>query len=88
MINITRTAAVDTEQVIHTGRCRLLAILQELTTTGTLTVRNGEAGTTVHVAAVGLAQEGKHFDGARLGTGLTIEQSVASDRCAIIWEAL
>lgn len=90
-INITRTEAVVTEQVIAAGRARLLLVIPELTTTGTLTIRDAaEAGgsNVKHVAAIGVPQTGKVFGGADFPNGITFQQSVATDRCAIIWEAV
>jgi hypothetical protein len=87
-INITRTAAVTTEQVISDKRCRLLLVIPEVVTTGTLTLRNGEAGEIKHIAAIGVPQTGKVFGNAQFEDGLTIEQSVGTDRCAIVWEAV
>ena len=90
--NLTRTAAAITEQVICPGRCILYGIYPELTTTGTLTVRDSAtaaASAPVHVCAIGLPQAGKMFyAGAQFLNGLTIQQSVATDQCAIVWEAV
>lgn len=88
---ITRTAAVGTEQLIRAGRGVLWAVLPELTTTGTITIRDGAladgSGTIIAVCAAGLTQAGKLFLGAQFLKGLTI-QSSASEQCAIIWEAI
>lgn len=87
MMNITRTANATSEQVICTVRAYLWLVVPELTTTGTLTIRNGAGGDTKHVAAIGLGQAGKMFGGALFEKGITIQQSVGTDQCAIIWEA-
>lgn len=88
--NGTRLAAVTTEQLIYSGRCLLYAILPELTTTGTITVRDGAAadasGSVDHVAAIGLTQLGKDFKGYLLEKGLTVQLSVATDLSLIVWE--
>lgn len=91
-IHITRTAAAVTEQVISSGRCRLWAIVPEVVTTGTLTIRNdsaanGNAALIKHLAAIGVPVTGKYFKGAQFETGLTIQQSVATDQCAVVWES-
>jgi hypothetical protein len=86
MANITRTDAVATEQVISEVSSRLLLVVPEAETTGTLTLRNGEAGDVQHIAAIGVPQTGKVFGGALFPKGITIQQSVAGDRCAVIWE--
>lgn len=41
-----------------------------------------------HLAAIGLLAAGKDFQGALFPTGITIQQSVTTDRCAVLWEAL
>lgn len=84
--NGTRSAASTSEQVICATRCVLYGIYPELTTTGTITIRNGEAGTTKHVAAIGLTQAGKTFGGVVFDKGLTVQQSVDTDRHLIVWE--
>lgn len=86
----TRTPASTAEQVIHAGPCVLYGILPELTTTGTITVRDSAtaaAAGTVHVCAIGLTQAGKDFGGIRFNAGLTIQLSVATDLSMIVWEA-
>jgi hypothetical protein len=62
--------------------------MPELTTTGTLTLRNGAAGGSdiKHVAAIGATQVGKGFEGAVFPAGLTIQQSVGTDLCAVVFE--
>lgn len=86
----TRTVGDTVDNVIHSGRCVLYGVYPELTTTGTITFRNGAAagGTIKHVAAIGLTQVGKQFDGVLFDKGLTVQLSVASDLSMIVWEAL
>lgn len=87
----TRLTAVTTEVLIHAGPCVLYGILPELTTTGTITVRDGAladgSGTTMSVSAIGLTQAGKYFGGVRFNKGLTVQLSVATDLSTIVWEA-
>lgn len=90
MISYHRTAGDTSEHVVCAKRCRLLAVIPDLTTTGTVTLRN--AATTggsnvVSVSAIGLLQQGKHFDGATLDSGLTVQLSVGTDLCTIVYEA-
>lgn len=89
---LTRLANSTGEQLIRTKSGVLWAILPELTTTGTITVRDGAAadasGTIIHVCAIGLTQAGKTFWGFQFLKGLTIQLSVGTDQCAIIWEAI
>lgn len=87
----TRTPGAVTEFLVHSGPCVLYGIYPELTTTGTITLRNGAAtgGSDVrHVAAIGLTQAGKQFDGILFEKGLTIQLSVATDLTMVVWEAL
>lgn len=93
--NMTRTAASTGEQLIYAGRCVVYGIYPELTTTGTLTFRDGAAadasGTIFHVCAIGLLQAGKMFGDAyapRIQKGLTIQQSVSTDQCLVVWAPL
>lgn len=85
-----RSANSTGEQLVIVGRVRVWGLLPELTTTGTLTIRDGAAadasGTTMHVAAIGLTQQGKDFEGAVFLKGITIQQSVGTDICGIIYE--
>lgn len=37
-------------------------------------------------SAIGLTQAGKELGGAVFANGLTVKQSVSTDRCAIVWE--
>ena len=93
-VNVYRTPGDTTENVIHAGRCRLLGIYPELASnTGTVTIRNtatAAAGTATHICAIGLLAAGKTFgpNGVLLDTGLTVQLSVATDLCAIVWEAV
>jgi hypothetical protein len=86
----TRSASTTNEQVIFAGRCRLFGIKPELTTTGTITIRDGSAadasGATKHVAAIGLLQPGKNFNGVVMLKGITVQQSVASDQMLVEYE--
>lgn len=88
--NGTRTAAVTTEQLIFAGKCVLYGIYPELTTTGTITIRDGAvadaSGVIDHVAAIGLTQTGKAFEGILMEKGLTIQQSVGTDQMMVVWE--
>ena len=93
--SLSRTDGDTNEHVICAKQCRLMAIRPELTTTGTITVRDyaatgGGAGAIVHVCAIGLPQAGKAFGpkGVLMKKGLTIQLSVATDLSAIVWEAV
>lgn len=86
----SRTAGDTNEHMIHVGPCVLYGIFPELTTTGTITVRDtaSVAGAgTVHVCAIGLTQAGKDFGGIRFNAGLSIQLSVNTDLSMIVWEA-
>lgn len=86
---IFRSANSTGEQVVFAGRCRLIALIPELTTTGTVTLRNGAVGGSdiKHLAAIGMTQVGKEFYGPVFPAGLTIQQSVGTDICAVVFEA-
>lgn len=86
----SRTAGNTTDNVIHVGRCVLYGVYPELTTTGTITFRDGAAagGTIKHIAAIGLPQAGKQFDGVLFEKGLTVQLSVATDLSLLVWMAL
>lgn len=90
--NGTRSAAVTTEQLICDHACIVYGIFPELTTTGTITLRDGKvadaSGTIKHIAAIGLTQAGKMFgaQGVIFPTGLTIQTSVNTDLTLIVWE--
>jgi hypothetical protein len=84
-----RSANSTAEQVAIAGRVRLYAIRPELTTTGTLTLRDSAtaaASPAVHVAAAGLTQAGKGFQGVVFNNGITIQQSVGTDLTTVIYE--
>jgi hypothetical protein len=84
-----RTGAVTTEQVVSDKRCRVWGLRPDLTTTGTITLRNSAtaAGSAaVSVSAIGLTQAGKDFDGMVFPAGLTIHLSVATDLSVLIYE--
>lgn len=83
--------AVQTEQVIHAGPCVLYGIYPDLTTAGTITIRNtatAAAGAAEMICAIGLTQQGKQFDGIRFDTGLTVQLSNAADAANIAWAAI
>lgn len=89
MVAITRTAASSVaEQVISAVRSKLLLVIPEADTTGTITLRNGQGGNIVHVAAIGVPQTGKVFGEALFDKGISIQFSAAADRAAVVWEAL
>lgn len=85
------TAGATAEQLIHDGPCLVHGIYPQLTTTGTVTLRNtatAAGGTVKSLSAIGLTQAGKTFGGVRYDTGLTVQLSQATDLCTIVWEAL
>lgn len=87
-----RTAAVTTEQLVHTGPCVLKRIIPDIITTGTITIRDGAvadgSGTTVSLQSLGLPKGGVlDFGDMWFPKGLTIHLSVATDLCTVIWEA-
>ena len=91
MITIARTAADTNEHVICAGPCKLYAILPELLTTGTITVRDSltaAGGTATRVGAIGLSQAGLDFQGATFLKGLTVQLSVSTDLSSIIFEKI
>lgn len=86
----TRTPGDTVENIVHVGPCVLYGILPELTTTGTITIRDSATAAAVaakHICAIGLTQIGKDFGGVRFNAGLTVQLSVASDLSLIVWEA-
>lgn len=91
-INITRTAGVDTEQIITAQKARLILVVPEVAVTaGTITLRDDNVAggsNVVHVAAAGLGPAGKAFAGGQFNRGITIQHSDAADRCAVVWEAV
>lgn len=85
------TTGDTNEQLIHAGPCLVHGIYPQLTTTGTITLRNtatAAGGAAKSVSAIGLTQAGKTFGGVRYDTGLTVQLSVGTDLCTIVWEAL
>lgn len=91
--NLSRTAGDTSEHVICAVPCVLYGIYPELTTTGTITVRDAAAtggSNVVHVCAIALLQAGKKFGpkGVRMAAGLTVQLSAATDLSAIVWEAI
>lgn len=85
-----RTVGNTAEQVVCTQRCLVFGIVPELTTTGTITLRDDAAtgGANVkHIAAIGLLQSGKSFGGhgVLFERGCTIQLSVASDLTIIMF---
>lgn len=78
-----RTAGNTAEQVICPQRCMVYGIHPELTTTGTVTLRDDATtgGSNVKVlCAIGLTQAGKPFtQGVLFERGLTVQLSVATD---------
>lgn len=87
-----RTAGVTTEQLVMAGKCIVYGVHPELTTTGTITLRDAAAtggANVIHIAAIGLLQPGKTFSGGVLfQKGVTIQLSVASDLSLLVFEAL
>lgn len=86
---IIRMSTNDTaELVVYAGRCRLVAIVPELTTTGTLTFRQGATGGSdvKHVCAIGLTQQGKEVEGAVFPGGITLQRSVGTDIVGVVVE--
>lgn len=86
-----KSGAVTTEQVISALPCWVYGILPELTTTGTIILRNSAtaAGATpLHTCAIGLTQNGKLFGawGLYFDTGLTIQTSAATDITLVLFE--
>lgn len=87
-----RTPGDTAEHVISTGPCWVYGITPELTTTGTITLRNAAVtggAAILAVAAIGLTQAGKTFSpfGVFFDTGLTVQLSVGTDISMIEWEA-
>jgi hypothetical protein len=78
------------EQQVFTGRGVLVALIPEATTTGTITCRDGQAGTATafHTAATGLTQSGKQFGqhGVLVPDGLTVQLSAGTDAVTVVWE--
>lgn len=88
-----RTPADTAEHVICNGPCWLYAVLPDLTTTGTITLRDAAAtgvgaSAVIQLCAIGLTQQGKQYGayGVLLPTGLTIQLSVATDLSLVVFE--
>ena len=88
--NTTRLTGTTAETVVNPGRCAILAIVPDSTTTGTVTVR--DSATAVgsapdSVSAIGLTQQGKQFGpyGVICDAGLTVQLSAAGDAVMVIW---
>jgi hypothetical protein len=91
--NLYYANAADTvEYVVSAAPCILLGIIPDATTAGTTTLRDAGAtgGTnTIHLAAIGLTQQGKSFaSGVKMQNGLTIQLSSAADKVGVIWTPL
>jgi hypothetical protein len=85
-----RTAGVTSEQVVFARRCRVFGINPELTTTGTITLRDSATAggaNVIHVCAIGLTQVGKSLEGAVFYNGLTVQLSVGTDLTGVTYEA-
>lgn len=84
------TAGDTSEHAVHAGRCRLHSVRPNLTTTGTVTLRSGATGGSAvfSLSAIGLTQAGKSFDGMVTPDGFTVQLSVASDLCTIVYEPI
>lgn len=82
------TAGDTNEHAVCATRCRLWALRPDLTTTGTVTLRAGATGgsNVFSLSAIGLTQAGKSFDGVVLPAGFTVQLSVGTDLCTIIYE--
>lgn len=86
-----RTAGNTVEQVVCAGPCKVHGVRPELTTTGTITLRNSklaDASAVVSLSAIGLTQAGKDFNGMVFDTGLTVQLSVATDLSTLIFERI
>ncbi|HYF28591.1 MAG TPA: hypothetical protein VD931_22820 [Baekduia sp.] len=90
MIQSYRTAGNTDEQVVCTRRCLVYSITPELTTTGTVTLRDDATagGSNIkHVSAIGLTQAGKTFPrGVLFERGVTVKLSAATDLTLITFE--
>ena len=88
--NQTRVTGA-TEVLVASGRCALIGIFPENTTTGTVTIRDDShiaGGTTpVRTSAIGLTQQGTYFCdfGFRMNSGITIALSAGSDAVTVVW---
>lgn len=88
-----RTIADTNENIVSAFAGWLIAIYPDLTTTGTITLRNqktASGGTPVFtsVCAIGLTQAGKNFgpSGIFCSAGLTIQLSAGTDLCFVLFE--
>lgn len=86
-----RLAGAITEQLLSAKPCWVYGIKPELTTTGTVTFRDGNvadaSGAIKHVCAIGLTQQGKDFGyGVFFAAGLTVQLSVATDLSLVMFE--
>lgn len=86
-----RTPASVAEQLVHTGPCLLHRVIPDILTTGTITLRDGRAadgtGVVVSLQSAGIPKGvWLDFGGAWFPNGLTIQLSVATDLCAVVWE--
>lgn len=82
------TAADTNEHVVCDKRCRLYGLRPNVTTSGTITLREGRTtgGSAVFsISAIGLLQAGKSFDGLVVD-GFTVQLSNAADLSTIIYE--
>lgn len=89
-----RTPGDTAEHVICAGPCWLYGLTPDLTTTGTITLRNAKttgvgASAVLQLEAIGLTRPGVSFGGGQgtfFDTGLTVQLSVASDLALISYE--
>lgn len=88
-----RTAGNTNEQVVASTACWLYVITPDLTTTGTITLRDqataaGGSTNTFKVCAIGLTQAGIAFgdQGVLCSAGLTIQLSVNTDLTLVVYE--
>lgn len=92
-LNQTRVTSA-TEVLISATPARIVAIIPESTTTGTVALRDapaiGGGSTPFHLAAIGLLQAGKQFAewGVCTGAGLTVQLSVGGDAVTVVWGPL
>jgi hypothetical protein len=92
-LNQTRVTGA-TEVLLSATPARIIAIIPEATTTGTVAIRDaaaiGGGSTPMHNCAIGLLQAGKQFAewGVRLGNGLTVQLSVGGDAVTVVWGPL
>lgn len=88
-----RTPGDTAEHVVCAKPCWVYGLSPDLTTTGTITLRNAAAtggSAVMQVSAIGLTQAGKAYAGGQgtfFDTGLTVQLSVATDLSLISYEA-